>query len=82
MTDQEPGLINVINKIFPNSQRIACLFHFKQDILRNLKTYGLYKDSIKEESQNLLKDLGKIPFYYNGDMNIFDEECKRLKKNI
>jgi len=82
VTDQETGLINVINKIFPNALRIACLFHYKQDILRNLKSYGLYKDSIKEESQNLLKDLGKIPFYYNGDMNIFDEECKRLKKNI
>ena len=80
VTDQETGLINVINKIFPNSLRIGCLFHYKQDILRNLKSYGLYKDSIKEESQNLLKDLGKIPFYYNGDMNIFDEECKRLKK--
>ena len=66
VTDQEQGLINVINKIFPNSQRIECLFHFKQDILRNLKTYGLYKDRIKEESINLLKDLGKIPFYYNG----------------
>ena len=80
VTDQETGLINVINKIFPNALRIACLFHYKQDILRNLKSYGLYKDSIKEESQNLLKDLGKIPFYYNGDMNVFDEECKRLKK--
>ena len=80
VTAQETALMNVINKIFPNTLRIACLFHYKQDILRNLKSYGLYKDSIKEESQNFLKDLGKIPFYYNGDMNIFDEECKRLKK--
>ena len=63
VTDQEQGLINVINKIFPNSQRIACLFHFKQDILRNLKSYGLFKDSIKEDSQNLLKDLVQNPFY-------------------
>ena len=43
VTDQEIALINVIKKYFPNSHRIACLFHYKQDILRNLKTYGLYK---------------------------------------
>ena len=82
VTDQEPGLVNVISKIFPKSQRIACQFHYKQDILRNIKSYGLYKDNFKEESINLLKDLGKIPFIHKGDMNIFDEECKRLEKNI
>ena len=80
VTDQEVGLINVINKIFPNSQRIACLFHYKQDILRNLKSYGLYKASIKPQSNKLLEELGKIPFHYNGDMKIFDAECNRLIK--
>ena len=57
-------------------------FHFKNDLLRNIKSYGLYKDNFKEESINLLKDPGKIPFTHKGDMNIFDEEYKRLEKNI
>ena len=78
VTDQEIGLINGIKKFFPNSQRISCLFHYKQDILRNLKIYGLYKKSYKTESMSLLNDLGKIPFYYKGDMNYFDTECKLL----
>ena len=68
VTDQEIALINIVKKYFPNSQRIACLFHCKQDILRNLKSYGLYKKDIKEESNNLLNDLGKLPFIYKGDM--------------
>ena len=43
ITDSEKALINVIKKYFPNSQRISCFFHYKQDILRNLRNYGLYK---------------------------------------
>jgi len=81
VTDQEIALINVIKKYFPNSHRIACLFHYKQDILRNLKTYGLYKKKFKETSITLLEELGKIPFYYKGDINTFNEECKKLIEN-
>ena len=39
--DQEEALVNTIKKFFPNSKRISCLFHYKQDILRNLKSYRL-----------------------------------------
>ena len=38
VTDQEIGLINATKKYFRNGQRISCLFHYKQDILRNLKS--------------------------------------------
>ena len=48
VTDQEVGFINATKKYFPNCQRISCLFHYKQDILRNLKSYGLYKKNIKQ----------------------------------
>ena len=37
VTDQEIGLINATKKYFPNCQRISCLFHYNQDILRNLR---------------------------------------------
>ena len=78
VTDQETGLINVITKLFPNSQRISCLFHYKQDILRNIKMYGLYKTKYQIESNKLLEELGRIPFHYAGDINKFDIECNRL----
>ena len=80
VTDQEIALINIVKKYFPNSQRIACLFHYKQDILRNLKSYGLYKKDKKEESNNLLNDLEKLPFIYKGDMKIIEKECNRISK--
>ena len=36
VTDTEIALINSIRKYFPNTQRIACFFHYNQDILRNM----------------------------------------------
>ena len=47
VTDQELALIKVIKKYFPNVLRISCLFHYKQDILRNLRIYGLMKKNQK-----------------------------------
>ena len=40
-------LINVIKKYFQNSRRIGCFFHYKQDLLKNIKIYGLYKKKIR-----------------------------------
>ena len=48
VTDQEKALIISIKKYFPNIKRIACLYHYKQDILPNLKSYGLFKKSQKK----------------------------------
>ena len=78
--DQELALINSINKIFPNTKRISCLFHYKQNILRNLKTFGLYKQKYKAESEIILDRLGLIPMLYKGDMKIFNQECDNLCK--
>ena len=82
VTDQELALVNSIKKYFPNCKRISCLFHYKQDILRNLKSYGLYKKVSKLDSDNLLDALGRIPFIYKGDMKIFESECKKLSNEF
>ncbi len=62
--DQELALINSTNKFFPNTKIISCLFHYKQDILRNLKAFGLYKQKYKAESEIILDRLGLIPMLY------------------
>ena len=80
VTNQELALINSIYKFFPNTKRISCLFHYKQDILRNLKTYGLYKQNYKAESDIIVDRLGLIPLLYKGDMKIFNQECDNLCK--
>ena len=78
VTDQEKALINIIKKFFPNSKRISCLFHYKQDILRNLKTYGLYNKSNKKISNNILYKLGKLSFQYKSNIDFILEECKKI----
>jgi len=80
VTDQEKALINSIKKYFPNIKRISCLYHYKQDILRNLKSYGLFKKSQKKTSLIILYELGKIPFTYKGNINIVNTICEGLNK--
>ena len=46
VTYSEKALINNVNRFFPNSQRVACYYHYKSDILRNIKSYGLYKSNM------------------------------------
>jgi hypothetical protein len=37
-TDFEPGLINIISQVLPNTQHFLCLFHIWQNIIKHLKT--------------------------------------------
>lgn len=80
VTDQEIALVNVVKKYFPKSLRISCLFHYKQDLMRNLRNYGLMKKKYKENSLKLLSNLGNLPFIYKGDIKIFEKECKSLSE--
>ncbi|CAG8832163.1 651_t:CDS:2, partial [Gigaspora margarita] len=36
-TDAEPGLINAVSQVFPNTQHFYCLFHIWQNIVKHLK---------------------------------------------
>ena len=80
VTDQEIALVNVVKKYFPKSLRISCLFHYKQDIMRNLRNYGLMKKNYKENSLKLIRKLGNLPFEYKGDIKILENECKSLRE--
>ena len=80
ISDSEIALNNIIKKYFPNSQRIACYFHFKQDLLRNLRTYGLYNESNKLTSDSILKKLGKLPFIYKGKIEYVLGYLENIKK--
>ena len=81
VTDQEKALINIVKLYFPNTQRISCLFHYKQDILKNLKSYGLFHKTQKKDSNIILYELGKFPFKYKGNINYIIENCEMLTKN-
>ena len=78
IADSEKALINVIKKFFPNSQSISCFFHYKQDILRNLRSYGLYKKNDKEISNIIIKDLSSLPFDYKGDLEHVKSKLRKI----
>ena len=41
VTNQETTLIYIVNKYFPKAQLISYYFHYKSDIFKNFKKYGL-----------------------------------------
>ena len=75
VTDQEQGLVNAVEANFPNAHRISCLFHYKQDLLRAIKSYGLYKKENKDVSNKIINILGKLPFIYKSDVSIIKKNC-------
>ena len=78
VTDNEIALINSINKKFINIKRISCYYHYKKNILENLKKYGLYKKNNKSLADKTIKKLGMIPFKYKGKIKIFDDICNEI----
>ena len=78
VTDTEIGLIKIINKYFPTSKRIGCLYHYKQDLIRNLRSYGLYKKKDKEISNTILKILGALPFEYKGNISYLENKINDI----
>ena len=57
VTGEEIELINVVKKVFPNARLISCLFHYKQDIMKNVKQYGLYKREHRKNSDFIITRL-------------------------
>ena len=78
VTDNETALINSIDKKFINIKRISCYYHYKKNILENLKKYGLYKRNNKSNANKIIKKLGMIPFKYKGQIKIFDDICNDI----
>ena len=82
VSDSEKALVNSIKKNFPNSLRISCYFHYKQDLIRNIKQYGLYKKKDKEISDKIIQKLSNLPFEYNGDMKIINQKLNKIIKKF
>ena len=79
VTNQEIALINSIKKVFPKSQRISCLFHYKQNILRNLKSYGLARGEGLCIYISIIKCVGHNTWQTKGLINLI---CNLIKFKI
>ena len=76
-TDTEIALINAININFPNSTRIGCWFHLKQNLLNQAKINRLLNKKNNKIDVNLtfeiIKQLSILPLTYKGDINYLKE---------
>jgi hypothetical protein len=78
VTDSEVALVKSVKKYFPNSLRISCLFHYKQDLMRNIREYGLYKKPDKKLSDKIIYKLSILTIKYKGDMNYVKQKLENI----
>ena len=67
--DSKRSLVNVVAKYCPNTIRISCLFHFKQDLISKIREYGLYKKEDRNLSNEIIEQLCRLTTYYKGDIS-------------
>ena len=83
-TDTELALINAIQMNFPNTQRIGCWFHLKQDLLREARILGLLNNKNKninsELSLEVITQLSLLPLEYNGNIEYLLNKIDILAK--
>ena len=78
-SDSEDSLVNVIKFVFPKVNRVGSFFHYKMDIIRNLRVYHLY--NIFNSDEIITKPI-KLPLIYKGDMTNLISENKPFTKFI
>ena len=81
-TDNETVLNNSLLKYFPDIQRIACYFHYKQTLERNAKKMGLCKKNLLQHTRLIIQKLGILPLIYNGNIDLITETIDDLKNKF
>ena len=79
-SDNEDAINIALEKIFPNTQRILCFFHYKQLLVRNATRMGLYSKKFINETNNLINELGILPLKYKGNIEYINDTILNLKK--
>lgn len=68
----ELTLTNAIAINFPNSQRIGCLFHHKEDLLRECRILGILNQKNRNINPEItieaITQLSILPLDYRGDI--------------
>ena len=83
-SDSETALINTINNNFSNAKKINCFFHYKSNIIKNVKQLGLCNKNNKNVDVNITKkiinDNTLLTLSYNGNLNYVMNKIKDLSK--
>ena len=56
-------------------------FHYKEDLIRNLRKYGLWKDKLKTINKIIIGILSCLPVIYKGDMSKIDKILNNIKED-
>ena len=81
--DFEEALINSVEQYFPNKRILGCYYHYKQSLYRQAQKYNLTNKNNKEDTYDLINNkLGKLPFLKIGNINIFENYIKDIKKKL
>ena len=78
--DFEDSLINSIESSFPNVRIVGCLFHYSQNLMKNLSKLKLMKSKYKKISLFILKRLALVPFIILSNDKIIDIIFKEIKE--
>ena len=66
--DFEAGLINAVQKVFPEVRLIGCLFHLKQALWREAQQLGLTTAACKGTSLAVISSLGQVSWKGNDEI--------------
>ena len=78
-TDNELALINSLQLHFPQSQRISCYYHFKNNLQKRARELGLKKKELLEDTKKVINELGLLPLIYKGNLDTISEFLDKLK---
>ena len=83
-TDTELALINAVKLNFPQSQRIGCWFHLKQDLMKQSRILGLLNPkNIKttpDITLEVITQLSILPIEFDGDIEKLINKLDILSK--
>jgi hypothetical protein len=82
VVDFEQGLMNAVEKIFPNSKIVGCIFHFVQALWRYASGIGLRVADIKKETKSVVSALTLLIFVPKQRVLTFFAKIKEHFSNV
>lgn len=77
--DNEDALNNNIIKYFPNATRVACYYHYKNNLQMRARELGLKIIQYINETKKIILNLGLLPLVYKGNINFVTKFIDDLK---
>ena len=78
-SDDEFALLKAIKSNFKNVDNFICLYHFKKNLISQLKIEGMMKKNFKKDSKYIVNELTKLCIDYNGSINYIYEKINTFK---